>query len=174
MKMETQYIWYACYGSNLCKAKFIERYISECTDKTPPMEERPYILHHPLYFAGKSGRWNGGVAFVGTKQDEQVNTLGRVYKITMEQLNDIRRKEGPSDHWYGNKLLLGTLDGLPVYTLTRTMVHDFTTARLPAQAYTDVIREGLRETYPDVDADAYLEKALGHTQALIQGEKTVS
>ena len=140
MKMETQYIWYACYGSNLCKAKFIERYISRCDDKTPPAENRPYTLHHRLYFAGNSGTWNGGVAFVGTKRDEQVRTLGRVYMITMEQLNDIRRKEGPSDHWYGNKLLLGTLDGLSVYTLTRTATYDFTTARQPAQAYTDVIR----------------------------------
>src|SRR5690606_23572948 len=120
MNMEKEYVWYACYGSNLSRDKYVERYISLCSDKTPPTEDKPYILHYPLYFAGNSGRWHGGVAFIGCKRDERAYTFGRIYRITTEQLRDTQFNEGQSLKWYGNKLLLGTLDGLPVYTLTRT------------------------------------------------------
>lgn len=165
--MEKEYVWYACYGSNLCRSKFIERYINECTDRTPPKEDRPYIIRHQMYFAGRFGRWNGGVAFVSTKADEQAQTLGRVYRITMEQLDEVREKEGPSSHWYGNKLYLGMLEGLPVYTLTRDPQYDGHETRVPSPEYQEVIQRGLKEIYPQVDGKAYLRKTIEYTQSIM-------
>lgn len=35
------YVWYACYGSNISKMRFMD-YINRCRDTTPPVEDRPY------------------------------------------------------------------------------------------------------------------------------------
>ena len=35
------YVWYACYGSNINRERFM-RYINWCSDTTPPMEDRPW------------------------------------------------------------------------------------------------------------------------------------
>ena len=150
-------VWYACYGSNLLRERFLQ-YILGCTDTTEPIEDRPYILQHRLYFGGMS-RWGGGAAFVETQLDKTVTTYGRIYKITKEQLDDILPQEGKSDRWYGNIMLLGTVDGLPVYTLTRTSQYDRYDLRQPTDDYLKVIEKGLVEIYPYLDAKSYLSDA---------------
>ncbi len=56
------YVWYACYGSNINYKRFMH-YIdgditgkysatNGCIDKSEPTEERPYIFDCPIYFAG--------------------------------------------------------------------------------------------------------------------------
>ncbi|HSK67767.1 MAG TPA: hypothetical protein VLA21_00735, partial [Candidatus Limnocylindria bacterium] len=92
--------------------------------------------------------------------------FGRVYKITAAQMDTVQKEEGDKPHWYGNRVPLGTLDGLPVCTLTRMPEHDFTRPNLPSGKYLETIRLGLAETYPGLDADAYLDRALRRTEVL--------
>lgn len=88
--MNKNYVWYACYGSNLLKERFM-LYIKECNDKTEPSCEKPIIIHHDLYFANSSSRWeNKGVAFIKPEKNEKVATLGRMYIITEEQFLEIQ------------------------------------------------------------------------------------
>lgn len=97
-----------------------------------------------------------------TQRDETTTTLGRIYKITNEQLTDIRKQEGSGEMWYGNKQQMGTVDGLPVYTLTRESQYDGYGRSRPAEAYLKVIAKGLAEVHPGVNAGEYLMKAVGH------------
>lgn len=62
--VDQDYVWYACYGSNISSARFM-RYINSCTDKTPPVEARAYEFPHNIYFAAESKTWKGkAVAFL--------------------------------------------------------------------------------------------------------------
>ena len=64
---DNQYVWYACYGSNINYDRFmyyingdINGKFSEfngCKDKSLPLEVKQYIFKHPVYFAGISKRW---------------------------------------------------------------------------------------------------------------------
>jgi hypothetical protein len=96
-------VWYASYGSNLKRARFM-CYIKGgkphegakpnkgCfRDKSDPIESRPISLNFELYFAGQSANWgNGGVAFI---RGGGGHTLGRMYLITAEQFNDVVMQE---------------------------------------------------------------------------------
>jgi hypothetical protein len=154
---ENQYVWYACYGSNLCKERFLW-YIQGggpknnigCKDKTIPVVDRPYTIHHELYFANQSRTWdNSGVAFLKAEINERIDTLGRAYLITSEQLEDIRNQEGASSNWYGHIVELGTMGGIPVKTLTRIPEKKGQyILNAPAIEYLDMLRRGLFETYP--------------------------
>jgi len=118
-KTETDFVWYACYGSNLSRERFM-RYVNDCTDKTEPKESRPFEIHHQLYFAKSSSNWDDqGVAFLNPKEDEQIVTLGRVYSITGEQFEEIKFMEcGNKYGWYRHEMDLGNLDGIPVRSFT--------------------------------------------------------
>ena len=135
------HVWYAAYGSNINRSRFME-YIYSCTNKTEPLEQRPYIIPHNVYFAYKSRRWNRkGVAFLDQQEDGM--SLGCIYKISMEQFGEIQRMEGAI---YGKKIYLGDYDGLPVYTFTASAKRtDFTD---PSIQYAEVIMTGLKELYP--------------------------
>lgn len=105
-KKEIDFVWYACYGSNLSHEWFM-RYVNDCTDKTAPTESRPYEMHHQLYFAKSSSKWDSkGVAFLNPKVEEQIVTLGRVYLITREQFEEIKFLEcGSSKYgWYRHEM----------------------------------------------------------------------
>ena len=99
------YVWYACYGSNLNQDRFL-CYIqggtpvgsseeeTGCPDKTLPREDKPISIQYPLYFAMEAARWsNQGVAFIGLKKDEKIKTLGRMYLITEEQFLHVVSQE---------------------------------------------------------------------------------
>ena len=136
------YVWYAAYGSNLCRERFIE-YIESCSDKSSPEEERPYQIPYELYFAYSSHRWNrSGVAFIDDRKPGK--TMGKVYKIRRSQFREIHRLEGSP---YSNKIALGMLDGIPVYSFTSPeRRYD---VKAPCREYLDVVLAGLKETYPD-------------------------
>lgn len=140
---ESTHVWYACYGSNLNKARFME-YIYSCSDETPPEEDRPFIFDHPIYFAKNSSRWQGGgKAFL---DDSRIGTAyGRIYKITREQYEEIKQKEG-SD--YTKRLSFGEIDGLPVYSFTDELVS--TTVRIPSNEYFSTILAGMKECYNEI------------------------
>ncbi len=88
--METKkYLWYASYGSNLSrerfmfyinggKPKFSLKEEKGCTDKAPPLDDKPHKINHALYFAGTSAKWNnGGNCILSTKKSDSEYTLGR-------------------------------------------------------------------------------------------------
>ena len=83
---EMKYIWYACYGSNINRSRFMD-YIEGCTDTTPPVEDRPFEFDHPVFFAGKSLRWGGkGKAFLDGVLSGAVEPIGAVLTILAASL----------------------------------------------------------------------------------------
>ena len=96
------YVWYACYGSNLNYDRFI-CYIEGGTpkgsnkkdrgcrvNKKPPEKTDVITIPYTLYFARHSSKWDGsGVAFIGLAKDEKKRTLGKLYLITEDQFVDL-------------------------------------------------------------------------------------
>ena len=139
-----EYVWYACYGSNINRARFM-RYIDGCSDTTPPVEDRPFELPYSIYFAASSVRWeNKAVAFLDDSRTG--HALGRIYKISREQYDEVKLQEGVK---YTKQVELGEVDGLPVYTFTDVEVRS--DRGEPSEAYFCTILEGLVEVYPERD-----------------------
>lgn len=158
--MSEKYVWYACYGSNILKERFMH-YIKGgdcrfngvnydgCKDKTDPLDERPFTIPYKLYFSRRSPNWEyGGVAFLYPEKNDSIMTLGKIYKITYDQFKEIQRQEGGS--WYDEILYLGEIDGIPVKTFTHSSVTD---ERKPCDKYINVIMLGLKETYPEMSEE---------------------
>ena len=142
------HVWYACYGSNINRERFM-RYINNCTDRTEPAEDRPYEFAHPVFFAGTSSTWEGkGKAFLDDTADG--HAFGRIYKITDEQYREVKVYEGGD---YTKKVELGMLEGIPVVTFTCRQKPEPERA-VPSAEYLEVILSGLRETYPDIRESA--------------------
>ena len=139
-KNESNYVWYACYGSNVNKNRFMA-YIRNCSDSTPPVDDRPFVFEHSIYFAKSASCWqNGGKAFL----DDTVSgsAYGRIYKITREQYEEVKRHEGTD---YTKKICLGEIDGHPVYSFTDTQKNS--PSKTPSGEYFTTIAEGLKECY---------------------------
>lgn len=99
-------VWYAAYGSNLCRERFL-RYLQGGTvpnsgdtvqhgarDPAPPLSDRPYAIDRDLYFAGTSKTWgDGGVAYLDADRRSDDPTLGRLWLITTGQFEDVYRQE---------------------------------------------------------------------------------
>lgn len=152
--MENREVWYACYGSNINKDRFMN-YINRCSDNTPPVEDRPYEFAHPVFFAGQSRTWSyKGTAFLD--DEAEGSALGRIYKITEEQYQDVSWMEGKR---YRKKIEFDSLDGIPVVSFTCSQRED---RAVPSLDYFNKIVEGLKETYP-----AFRESALAEN--LING-----
>jgi hypothetical protein len=96
-------VWYASYGSNMNKDRFLT-YIQGgkpegtntnhvgARDKTLPEEDIPIRFDGRMHFAYSSSRWgNGGVAFMDV--DHAGHALGRAYKITSQQFDDVVAQE---------------------------------------------------------------------------------
>jgi len=150
---EPDLVWYACYGSNLSRERFM-RYVNDCTDKTEPKESRPFEIHHQLYFAKSSSNWDDqGVAFLNPKVDAQVVTLGRVYLMTREQFEEIKSMEcGNSKYgWYRHEMDFRKLEGIPVRSFTSP---DVLVSNAPSEKYLNVIRTGLMETWLELGQEA--------------------
>jgi hypothetical protein len=113
------YVWYASYGSNLCKDRFL-CYIRGgtphgstqeergCGDQRLPLEDYRIVIPHELYFAGHADRWNGGPAFISLTSSGSLRlltsevtvptlqpheTLGRMYKVTAGQFIEVVQQE---------------------------------------------------------------------------------
>lgn len=149
------HVWYAAYGSNINRPRFM-KYIMGCSDKTPPKDEKSIILSHPIYFSNHSSSWESkGVAFFDTQK--QGETYGKMYLITEEQLIEIQEQEGKGRNWYNKIAEVGFEDGVPIKTITHTPRH--LEEVIPSRSYLDVIEQGIRETYPklsDEDINVYL------------------
>ncbi|WP_188206978.1 hypothetical protein [Alkalibacillus aidingensis] len=103
--MSKNYVWYASYGSNLSRERFLcyikggrpigsEQEEVGCRDQSLPIDQATYIMRYPLYFAKESGRWQRqGVAFIGLKEDKKFKTYSSKYLITEEQFMDVVKQE---------------------------------------------------------------------------------
>lgn len=72
--------------------------------------------------------------------------FGRIYRIGMTQFREIQAMEGNA---YQKKLLLGMVDGLPVYSFASPERGKVVNA--PSGQYLDVILKGLKETWTGYD-----------------------
>ncbi len=149
-----EYIYYISYGSNLLTKRF-NLYITGgedkelnikqvgCLDKTSPKDVIKIQLPYNIYFAKSSSKWgNKGVAFLDVSKSGESYSKG--YLITKEQYLEVSKQEGA---WYDNEFYLGEYNGYPLYTLTSSTKY---TNNRPDEAYLDVIRKGLLETYKDL------------------------
>lgn len=154
---DEEYVWYACYGSNINYKRFMYYIngdengklstIGGCIDKTQPVEERKYIFNHPIYFAGKSKRWSGGMAFLDYENTGK--GYGKIYKIKMSQFKGILEQEQRCT-LYNAILILGYIDEIPVFTFTskHKLKHKL---NQPSEKYIDVIKDGLLDLYSELD-----------------------
>ena len=105
MKDKIDYLWYACYGSNLLEERFrcyisggtppgaLRTYVG-CTDTNPPRASKKISIPAELYFARRSKTWSGGgAAFLKPELDATKVALGRMYLITAEQFAELVKQE---------------------------------------------------------------------------------
>lgn len=156
---DEDYLWYACYGSNINYDRFMY-YINGdingkysrcegCKDKTLPLEERQYIFKHPIYFASTSKKWSGGMAFLDYENDGK--SYGKIYKLKMSQFRDILEQE-QNCKLYDTILLVDYIDNLPVFTFTaQHKLYDL--LNQPSDKYVEVITKGLLELYNNLSAN---------------------
>ncbi|VVA27615.1 PREDICTED: histone deacetylase [Prunus dulcis] len=99
-------VWYATFGSNLWLKRFLcyveggqvegmkKPYLGS-GDKTPPKEIMWKTFPHRLFFGREfSHTWGpGGVAFLNPKSNIQDKTYMCLYRITLEQFNDVLVQE---------------------------------------------------------------------------------
>lgn len=151
---ENEYVWYACYGSNINRERFYQ-YINSCKDTSKPKSEESIVLPYELYFANKSAQWgNQGVAFIDSKTVGK--TYGKMYLIKKDQFDEIKRKEGRN---YSKEMEVGERDGLKIYTFTSSRR---TGENVPSPQYLETIKVGLLDTWPELtlaQIEHYLYKA---------------
>ena len=176
-KSEDSLVWYACYGSNM-DANRLACYIQGgtplggarnyrgCDDKSMPTAETSMELPYPLYFAGESKVWTGGVALIDSTISQQ-GTKGKAYLITSSQFEQVAAQESGRDYAtpvdiallrhqgqltigdgsrsYDKVLYCGEYKQYPVLTLTSPFPKQPYTK--PSHAYIRVIVSGLQSTY---------------------------
>ncbi|XP_071731551.1 histone deacetylase 5-like isoform X2 [Rutidosis leptorrhynchoides] len=169
-------IWYASFGSNMSESRFrcyieggqAEGMQKPCTgavDKSQPKGVLWKTVPHRLFF-GQEGTatWGpGGVAFLNPESNDQEKTFMCLYRITLEQFNDVLLQENVcvdmssffdldvlerleseknvslealKDGWYHNLLYLGKDNDIPIVTMTCTHanVEEFKSGKVPIRA----------------------------------------
>ncbi|MEU9980906.1 histone deacetylase [Streptomyces sp. NPDC050856] len=167
-------VWYAAYGSNTHADRLAHylrggrppgagRACPGCRDPRPPMASVPVELEGTLYFTTESVVWTGGRAFYDP--DTPGRVLARAYLLTTAQFSDIAAQEmyrepgtdleltgvlrdgratlGPGR--YETLVRPGTLDGVPVLTLTAPWRAADVTPRAPSAGYVRHVATGLLE-----------------------------
>ena len=98
-------IWYASYGSNMLKERFLcyirggtpegaQRTYKGCTNKILPEKNKPVEIDAELYFARSSKTWHGGgIAFINPGNGIEQKALGRMYLIEPEQFVELVKQE---------------------------------------------------------------------------------
>ncbi len=171
-------VWYVGYGSNILRERFLcyitggqpagsHKTHEGCRDKNLPVDDKPTVINHELYFAKNSSSWqNGGIGFVNGNANSAITTYSRMYLLTKQQLEDVAKQENDSEDfvilnfeeaitngytifkspsWYGNLLYLGEYNQHPVFTLTSKTI--FTPATKPSLEYLTTIIKGIQQTH---------------------------
>lgn len=154
---KNDYVWYASFGSNLLyerfityikggKCKFNGKNYPGCRDKSLPKDSRPITIPYNMYYGNERSSWGkGGVSFLDS--EVKGHALGRMYLITREQLEDVSDQEGRGEIWYNNSVKLGEDNGNEIITITNKSIRPH---HNPSDKYLEVIRMGIKETYPDM------------------------
>ncbi len=166
-------IWYAGYGSNLSKKRFlcyVEGGCCEANGKNYPGCTHKQLISDiddhawfsgQMFFGNESGTWNGkGVAFYDPNASGR--TYMRMFKVTRQQLKEIQKQEGPSRMWYGKIQALGIhADGCPIYTLTSETRRP---ANAPDKTYLSLIIRALIEEngFTENEANNYIAMCLNN------------
>lgn len=156
-------VWYASYGSNMWKSRFlcyieggqVEGMKNPCTgslDERPPKEIIWKTVPHRLFFGRDHTKtWGpGGVAFLDPESNSQDKAYMCMYRITLEQFNDVLVQENVPGYdmssplfdltdldsvmknqyfalealeggWYYNVVHMGNENGIPILTMTCTI-----------------------------------------------------
>ncbi|XP_052179798.1 histone deacetylase 5 isoform X2 [Diospyros lotus] len=157
------YVWYATYGSNMWESRFlcyieggqVEGMRRPCTgslDKSVPKEILWKVVPHRLFFGrDQTKTWGpGGAAFLSPESNCQHKAYMCLYRITLEQFNDVLLQENVSgcdmsspvfdltdlefikekncisleilkNGWYHNVVYMGNENGIPILTMTCTL-----------------------------------------------------
>ena len=121
----------------------------KCSNSSDPLAVKPVIIPYNMYFAKYSSQWDGGVSFLDPASSGKA--YGVAYLITQEQYDHVARQENGGHKpelggWYNYKMPLGNIDGIRAVTLTnerKCRDND------PSDRYLDVLREGLKEYFPE-------------------------
>ncbi|MEM2145952.1 MAG: hypothetical protein QW279_11365, partial [Candidatus Jordarchaeaceae archaeon] len=132
---------------------------------------KPILIPYELYFSRYSANWqNGGVAFLKPNKVLGVNdwTLGRVWKITCEQYEEVRVQEGKD--CYNYEIYLGEEDDVPIRIITSENI--LTPYNKPSDGYIKTITLGLKETYnfSDEEIGKYLITKSGIKENFTHGD----
>ena len=170
-------IWYASYGSNVNRARFL-CYLQGGTpdgttvaqrgarDNSPPRGDAACVFGSAIRFAGHSARWDGAPAFL-EHRPATAGALGRRYLITKEQFVDVVAQENRADgvvsipfddvqpdthtvidtHFYDAIVGLHPVDGIPVATFTSSKPPEHRPAAPPSSAYLGTIARGLAQVH---------------------------
>ncbi|KAG7955049.1 hypothetical protein I3843_11G051400 [Carya illinoinensis] len=153
-------VWYAAFGSNMWKPRFLcyieggqvggmQKPCSGSMDRTPPKEIVWKSYPYRLFFGRESSSsWGpGGVAFLDPESKSQDKAYLCLYRITLEQFNDVLAQENVLSRdmtyplfdlaaltsitskepkfldvlrrgWYRNVVYLGNEDNFPILTMT--------------------------------------------------------
>ncbi|MEG2351542.1 MAG: hypothetical protein RSA10_01090 [Bacilli bacterium] len=152
---DEEYVWYACYGSNINYDRFMyyirgdetEKYSTKagCKDKNEPLEFKKYVFKCPIYFAGYSKRWGGGMAFLDYQNSG--HSFGKIYKIKVSQFKGILEQEQRCK-LYDAIVYVDNVESLAVFTFTaKEKLNDLNS---PSHLYCQVIKEGLLQTYKEL------------------------
>lgn len=142
-------LWYVAFGSNMAP-EGLGRYVAGGPATVRALPRQTVRLPHRLYFAGRSRRWGGGVAFLDPRRDPTAATPGVARLLTRGQFEGVIRQENgrpefvvpaeatrlaPRERYvldvprsadgtlgkYNCVLRLDDLDGLPAYTVTTAL-----------------------------------------------------
>ncbi|KAI3454722.1 hypothetical protein Pfo_011385 [Paulownia fortunei] len=161
VKLQKIFVWYASYGSNMNMQRFLcyieggqvggmQRLCEGCRDKTRPTSTKWGTVPYRMFFGrNQTKAWGpGGVAFLDLQRQKKHKTYIRLYKINLQQFNDVLKQENDGQHvmtsplfsltelqsiirnngyrfvrglkkgWYRTVLYLGQAQNLPVLTFT--------------------------------------------------------
>lgn len=170
-------IWYASYGSNVNRERFLcylrggvpaGTTVTQrgARDPSLPLDDAPCTFGSAIRFAGHSPRWGGAPAFL-EHQRSVFGGLGRRYLITKEQFADVVAQENGIDgaisipfdevlpgtqtvieaRAYDSIVGLAPAHGIPVATFTSSTVPEDRPAAPPSAAYLGTIIRGLAEVH---------------------------
>lgn len=169
-----QKVYYLCYGSNLSEARFRE-YLSmhNSFSGQRALESGRLSLPHEIFYAGHSGRWGGGVAYLDVDSLSPQSHEYRVYGMSVAEFEALFSGENgyysgvfPWGEVLSNKetvvydalfydrvVNFGSVQGTPVLTLTTsTRRADMIEKKVawprenpPGQKYREVMSVGRKE-----------------------------
>ncbi len=163
---DNNFCYYFAYGSNVLERRFRLQILGgsdefngislpeqpSFSDTTLYYQDEEPLKHRfngwKIFFARKSPIWeNKGMAFVEKSANDMDYILGRLYKVTEQQLNELQIKVGNSIAIYGVKEKLPLrFNGLDIFTLTCKNRINANCPCSPAQSFKQTILDGLVET----------------------------